>query len=109
LCREADPAGSDQSGIWCLEAPERAGDRPLEIDVLVVRAAERKVGRRHVAVRDRHEADNDAARIDFDDAAEPGHLCPQIALYVVMDAIGAAVSGTIGLSGIARSPSSGRS
>jgi hypothetical protein len=29
LCREADPARSDQSGIGRLEAPEGAGDRQV--------------------------------------------------------------------------------
>ena len=69
---------------------------PSKIDVLVVRAAEREIGRQDIAVRYRHETHNYAARIDLDNAAEPGHLCPQIALDVVMDAVGAAVSGTIG-------------
>src|SRR5215212_3713393 len=90
LCREPHAAGADQPGKGRLEAPERAARRAHEIDELVVGAAEREVGGREIAVRDRHETDNETAWIDLEDAAEPGGGHPQIAFDVVMKAVGAA-------------------
>jgi hypothetical protein len=54
-----------------LEPPESSADRSLKIDVLVVGASERKIGRGEVAVRDRHEAYDEATWIDLDNTAEP--------------------------------------
>ena len=42
---------------------------------------------------DRHKAENDAARIDLQDAAEPRRRRPQIALHVIVNAVGAAIAG----------------
>src|SRR5262249_26280650 len=96
LRREAHAARPDQAGIGRLEAPEGPADRPLQVDVLVIRAPEREIGRQQIAVRHRHETENEATRIDLDDPAQPGQGGPQIALDVVMDAVGAAVAGDIG-------------
>src|SRR5215510_1748341 len=98
LRREAHAARPDQAGIGRLEAPEGPADRPLQVDVLVVRTTESEVGRHQIAIRHRHETENNAARIDLDDTTKPGHCCPKIALDVVMDAVGAAVAGDIGAS-----------
>jgi hypothetical protein len=57
LRRQARPSRADQAGIGALETPEGTADGPLRKDIPVVRAAERKVGRRQVAVRHRHETD----------------------------------------------------
>src|SRR5262249_13462054 len=84
LRRQADAARADQARIGRLEAPEGPADGAFEVNVPIVGAAEGKVGRQHVAVRNRHKTDDDTARVDLDDAAEPGHLRPQIALDVVM-------------------------
>src|SRR6266851_9827874 len=51
LRRQAHASRADQAGIGRLETPEGAADGPLQKDIPVVRAAERKVGRRQVAVR----------------------------------------------------------
>src|SRR5262249_20958777 len=66
---QAHAARTDQARIGRLEAPEGPADRAFEVNVLIVGAAERKVSRQHVAVRNRHKTDDDAARVDFDDAA----------------------------------------
>jgi hypothetical protein len=65
---------------------------------LVVRATKGKIGRQQIAVRDWHEPENDAARIDLHDAPQPRHGGPEIALDVVMDAVGATVARHIGAS-----------
>src|SRR6516164_8090398 len=90
---QAHTARADQAGIRRLEAPEGPADRALEIDVLIVGAAEGEVGGRSVVVRYRHKAQNYAARVDFQHPAERGRRHPQITLDVVMDAIGSSVSG----------------
>src|SRR6516162_118133 len=92
---QAHAARTDQARMRRLEAPEGPTDRAFEVNVLIVGAAEGKVSRQQVAVRNRHKADDDAARIDLDDAAEPGHLRPQIALDVVMDPVRASIPRTI--------------
>jgi predicted phage terminase large subunit-like protein len=53
LCRQARTSRADQAGIGGLETPEGTADGPLRKDIPVVRAAERKVGRRQVGVRHR--------------------------------------------------------
>jgi len=93
---EARTAWPDQAGIGCLEAPEGPADRALQVDVLVVRAPEREIGRHQIAIRHRHETENEAARIDLDDAAQPGYSGPQIALDVVMDPVRAPIPRAIG-------------
>src|SRR6516162_5199381 len=93
---QAHAARTDQARIGRLEAPEGPADRAFEVNVLIVGAAEGKVSRQHVAVRNRYKTDDDAARVDFDDAAEPGHLGPQITLDVVMDPIRAPIARAIG-------------
>src|SRR5438270_4313947 len=93
LGREAHAARTDQAGIRRLEFPERAADRPLEVNVLVVGPAKGEVGRCQVAVWDWHKAENDAARVDLQHPAEPSRCGPQIPLHVAMDAVGAAVTG----------------
>src|SRR6266436_9294074 len=96
LRRQANAAGADQAGIGRLEPPEGAARRSLQIDVLVVGAAEGEVGGCRVAVRDRNETENDAAPIALDDTAKPGHCCPQIAAHVVVHAVRAAIAGEKG-------------
>src|SRR5207237_9053140 len=71
LCRETGAAGADQAGIWRLEAPEGAAGRAFEKDVAVVRTAEGEIRCCYLAVRDRHKAEDDAARVNLEDAAEP--------------------------------------
>src|SRR6516162_7643366 len=93
---QAHAARTDQARIGRLEAPEGPADRAFEVNVLIIGAAEGKVSRQHVAVRNRYKTDDDAARVDFDDAAEPGHLGPQIALDVVMDPVRAPIPRAIG-------------
>src|SRR3984893_4814221 len=96
LGRETHAARTDQAGVRRLEFPERATDRPLEVNVLVVGPAKGEVGRCQVAVWDWHKAENDAARVDLQHTAEPSRCGPQIPLHVVMDAVGAAVTGKVG-------------
>src|SRR5262249_22388270 len=67
-----------------------------KIDVLVVGAAECKIGRGEVAVRDWHKAYDEATRIDLDNTAEPGSRDPQVSFDIVVDAVGATVTGHIG-------------
>ena len=88
--RRTPPA--DQTGEGCLEAPEGAAGRPFEDDVAVVLAAKGEVGRGQIAVRDRHKPQDEAARVDLQDAVEPGGGDLQVALDVVVQAIGAAVA-----------------
>src|SRR5260221_7072821 len=92
---QAHPAGTDQAGEWRLEPPEGAADCTLKEDVAVVGAAEREVCRRQVAVRHRHEPEDDAARIDLQDAAEPGRGYPQIAFDVVVETVRATIAGHV--------------
>src|SRR5262249_62005456 len=96
LGRRAYAARADQARIGRLEAPEGPADRAFEVDVPIVGAAEGKVGRQYIAVRNRHKTDDDAARVDLDDAAEPGHLGPQIAFDVVMDSVRTPIPRTVG-------------
>src|SRR5262249_53598117 len=96
LRRQAHPTWADQAGIRRLEPPESSADRSLKIDVLVVGAAERKIGRGEVAVRDRYEANDEATRVDLDNAAEPAGRDPQVSFDIVVDAVGTAVTGHIG-------------
>src|ERR1700731_4392980 len=77
LGREAHAARTDQAGVRRLEFPERAADRPLEVNVLVVGPAKGEVGRCQVAVWDWHKAENDAARVDLQHPAEPSRCGPQ--------------------------------
>ena len=56
LGREAHAARTDQAGVRRLEFPERAADRPLEVNVLVVGPAKGEVGRCQVAVWDWHKS-----------------------------------------------------
>src|SRR5262245_15347598 len=60
---EAHAARPDQTRIGRLETPERPADRSFQVDVLVVRATECKVGGHQIAVRYRDEAENEAAWI----------------------------------------------
>src|SRR5947207_7630945 len=92
LCRETGAAGADQAGIWRLEAPEGAAGRAFEKDVAVVRTAEGEIRCCYLAVRDRHKAEDDAARVNLEDAAEPEGRSPQVTLNVIMDAVGAAAT-----------------
>src|SRR5580704_15623065 len=93
LRRQANAARPDQPGIGRLEPPEGPADCPLQIDGLIVRAAERKVGCCSVAVRYRHKTENDAARVDLDDTAKTGQCGPEIAAHVVMHAVRTAIPG----------------
>src|SRR5271169_1374267 len=96
LRRQTNTAGADQTRIGRLEAPECSARCPLEIDVLIIGPAKSEVGCCGVAIRNRHEAEDQTARIDFHDAAERRHAGPHIALDVVMDAVRAAIAGDIG-------------
>src|ERR1700674_2149537 len=96
LCRQAHTSRADQARIGRLETPEGPAGCPLEVYVLIVGAAESEVGRCVIAIWNRHETKNDAARIDFGYAADAEQLRPQIAADVVMDAIGSTVAGDIG-------------
>ena len=73
LCREAHAARADQSRIRRLEAPEGAAVGSHHINVPVVLTAKREVGSRQIAAggRYRDKSDDDAARVDFEDAAKP--------------------------------------
>src|SRR6516165_5285672 len=51
---QAHAARTDQARIGRLEAPEGPADRAFEVNVLIVGAAEGKVSRQHVAVRNRY-------------------------------------------------------
>src|SRR5271156_1671070 len=76
LRRQANAARPDQPGIGRLEAPEGPADCPLEVDVLIVGAAEGEVGGCEIAIGYRYETQDYAARVDFDDAAEPARSRP---------------------------------
>src|SRR5262245_4253892 len=93
---QAHATRAEQPGIRRLEPPESPADRSHKINVLVVGTAERKVGLGEVAGWDRHEAYDEATRIDLDNTAEPGRRDPQVSFDVVVDAVGAAVTGHIG-------------
>src|SRR4051794_178034 len=71
LYREAHAARADQPRKPRLEAPQCAAARALKKDVAVVRPAEGEVGGRQITVGHRHNPENDAARINLQDAAEP--------------------------------------
>src|SRR5262249_8161319 len=77
-------------------APEGAAGRAHQEYVLVVGAAKGEIGGGRVAVRDRHETDDNAAPIDLDNAAETGQRCPQIPLHVVMHAVRPTIAGDKG-------------
>src|SRR5438093_47750 len=96
LRRQPHAPRADQAGIGRLETPEGPARCSLEVNVLVVGAAKSEVGGCGVAIRNRDETEDDAARIDFDNAAKTKHLSPQIALHVIMDAVGGAAPWHIG-------------
>ena len=96
LRRQSHTAWADQTRIGRLKAPERAAGCPLEVDVLVIRTAERKVGRCRIPIRDRHETQDHTARVDFENTAEARAPDPQISMDVIMNAIGPGVAGQIG-------------
>src|ERR1700726_4999500 len=54
LRRQTNAARPDQAGIGRLEAPEGSACRPLQVDILIVGAAEREIGCCGVVVRYRH-------------------------------------------------------
>ena len=82
LSGETHAAGTDQSRKRRLEAPEGAAVGSHHINVPVVLTAKREVGGRQIAARGRYrdKADDDTARVDFEDAAKPAGGNPQIAL-----------------------------
>src|SRR5689334_19171891 len=90
---QANAARPNQAGIGRLKAPKGPAGCPLQIDGLIVGAAEREVGCCSVGVRYRHKTENDAARIDLDNAAKTGQCGPEIAAHVVMHAVRAAIPG----------------
>ena len=81
LSGETHAAGTDQSRKRRLEAPEGAAVGSHHINVPVVLTAKREVGGRQIATRGRYrdKADDDTARVDFEDAAKPAGGNPQIA------------------------------
>src|ERR1700736_4404492 len=81
LRRQANAARPDQPGVGRLEAPEGPAGCPLQVDGLMVGAAERKVGCCGVIVRYRHKTENDAARVDLDNAAKTSQCGPEIAAH----------------------------
>src|SRR5215469_16880867 len=91
-------AGAYQPGVGRLEAPERAAVGRHHKDLFVVLAAESEVGRREIAARRRYrdKPDDDAARVDLQDATEPRGGDPEIALDVIVEAVGAAGAGKVG-------------
>src|SRR5262249_57098128 len=93
LRRQTNAARPDQAGIRRLEAPEGSADCTLQVNGLIVRAAEREVGCCGVIVRYRHKTEDDSARVDLDDAAATGQCCPQVAARVVMHAVRPAITG----------------
>jgi hypothetical protein len=96
LGRQANTTRTDQARIGRLKAPEGPANCALEVNVLIIGAAEREVCRCGVAIRDRHEADDETRWIDLHNAAETRRLRPQIAVDVVMDAIRSGISRQIG-------------
>src|SRR5437867_13427173 len=72
LRRQAHTPRSDQPGIGGLEAPEGPADSAHQIDVLIIGAAEGEISCCRVIIWYRHETDNDAARVDSNNAAETG-------------------------------------
>src|SRR5271156_101197 len=93
LRRQANAARPDQSGVGRLEPPESSTDCPLQINKLIVGAAEREIRCCGVIVGYRHITENDSARIDLDNAAKPGQCGPEITLHVVMHAVRPAIPG----------------
>src|ERR1700719_1001185 len=91
LRRQTNAARPDQAGIGRLEAPEGSACRPLQVDILIVGAAEREIGCCGVVVRYRHKTENDSARIDLDNAPKTSQCCPEVAAHVVMHAVGTAI------------------
>ena len=51
------------------------------------------MGRQQIPVGYGHAPEHNPARIDLQDAPQPGHGGPEMALDVVMDAVGATVAG----------------
>src|SRR5580704_7278832 len=90
---QPNAARPDQPGIGCLEPPEGPAGRALQVDGLIVGAAERKVGCCGVVVRYRHKTENDATEVDLDNAAKTSQCGPEIALHVVMHAVRPAIPG----------------
>jgi hypothetical protein len=70
--RQADTAWAYQAGIRRLETPEDPARGTLYVNVLVVRAAKGAVGRACITIGDRHEAEDNTARIDLNNAANAG-------------------------------------
>jgi hypothetical protein len=52
------------------------------------------IGRQQIPVGYGHEPEHNPARIDLQDAPQPGHGGPEMALDIVMDAVGATVAGS---------------
>src|SRR5215471_10678204 len=69
---QAHTPRADQPGIGGLEAPERPADSAHQIDVLIIGAAEGEIRCCRVIVWYRHKPEDDAARVDLNDAAETG-------------------------------------
>src|SRR5215510_3301633 len=76
LRRQAHTPRTDQPGRGDLEAPEGPGARAYHIDVLIIGAAEGEIGGGRVIVGYRYKAENEAARVDLDHAAETGYGHP---------------------------------
>src|SRR5262245_57794239 len=76
LRREAHAPRTDQPGRGGLEAPEGPGGSAHQIDVLIIGATEGEIGGCRVIVGDRHKPENEAARVDLDNAAETSYCHP---------------------------------
>ena len=59
LGRQANTIRTDQARIGRLEAPEGHANGALEVNVLIIGAAEREVCRCGVTIRDRREAEDE--------------------------------------------------
>src|SRR5262245_29689792 len=70
LRRQAHTPRSDQPRIGGLEAPEGPADSTHQIDVLIIGTAEGEIGCCRIVVWYRHKTDNNAARVDLNDATE---------------------------------------
>src|SRR5260370_10152818 len=77
LRRQAHASRADQAGIGGLETPEGTTDGPLQKDIPIVGAAERKVCHRQVAVQHRHNTEYDPEVLDLDEDAETERRRPQ--------------------------------
>jgi hypothetical protein len=84
----------DQARIGRLKTPDRPANCSFHVNVLVIRATKRKVRTCGIAVRQWYVTEDHAARIIFDNSADAEHG-PEVAVHVVVDAIGPPGAGII--------------